>query len=208
MLLKKIPFLVIVIICIGALFYAFTIPVNAQNLQQQPTGSLPTVTSTSIGPVVTIRTDLEEFANVRSGPGVFFDKIGVLLPGQKLPAKGKTAGGDWVVVEYLGVPGGIGWVNAHYVNVSPGDLPIIESPSTPTPLYTATIDPTLAAQFIYTQAPTQLATFTPPVPLNIPTYSNSTSSGGIGGKIPMGLVIIILGGVGILLAIFSFSQSR
>ena len=51
----------------------------------------------------------------------------------------------------------------------PGPLPIVEPPPSPTPQYTATIDPTLAAQFVITIQPTRLPTFTEPAPIVIPT---------------------------------------
>jgi len=54
------------------------------------------------------------------------------------------------LIVYLGTPGSQGWIYAPYVSLTPGELPIIEPPPTPTPLYTTTIDPTLAAQFVMT----------------------------------------------------------
>jgi len=179
--------------------------VNAGALLQQPTIALPTVTGTPSGAMATVRLDQEEQINVRSGPGVFFDKIGVLLPGQKVPVLGRTAGGDWVLIEYQGVPGGTGWIYAPYVSLTPGELPIVEPPSTPTPAQTQTIDPTLAAQFIQTPIPTKGATFTPPAPLVIPTFTDlSASTGGI----PMGLVVFLTLGLGILIGLFAFFQNR
>lgn len=73
---------------------------------------------------------------------------------------------------------------------TPGELPIIEPPPTPTPLYTTTIDPTLAAQFVMTPVPTNLPTFTPAQPLVIPTFTDAPGTSAIGG-VPMGLVILI-----------------
>lgn len=180
-------------------------PVNAEVLSQQPTIALPTVTGTPSGVMATVRLDQEDQINVRSGPGVFFDKVGVLLPGQKVPVLGRTAGGDWVLIEYQGVPGGTGWIYAPYVSLSPGELSIVEPPSTPTPVLTQTIDPTLAAQFIQSPIPTKMATFTQPPPLVIPTFTDlSASTGGI----PMGLVIFATLGLGILIGLFALIQSR
>lgn len=174
---------------------------------QQPTGSIPTVTGTPKGPTAKIRIGLtEDRVNVRSGPSVLYPEIGVILLGAEVPVVGKSAGGDWLVVEYPGVAGGIGWVWALYMDVTPGELAIIESPPSPEPVTTITIDPTMAAQFITTPVATRLPTFTQPAPLVIPTYDIST--GQTLGGIPIGLVIIILAGTGILLGLFSYFQSR
>ena len=145
--------------------------------------------------------------NVRSGPGTFYEKVGVLLAGQSTPAKGRSAGGDWVLVEYPGVAGGQGWVYAPLVSLTPGSLPIIEPPPTPTPLVSPTIDPTLAAQFVVTAQPTRLPTYTEPAPLTIPTFTDLPGMG-IREGIPMGIVIIGLGSVGIFLGLFAIAQGK
>jgi hypothetical protein len=191
----------------GLLIYLLvsTFSVSARGLQQG-TPQPPTVTSTPQGPIVTVRSDQEAYINVRSGPGIFYEKIGVLLQGQQVPAKGRSVGGDWILVDYPGVPGGVAWVYAPFVDLTPGSLPIVEPPPTPTPLFTATIDPTLAAQFIVTLVPTGLPTYTPPAPLTIPTYVNQTQAGLPG--IPIGLLIIILLGSGLFIGLYSISRNR
>jgi len=93
------------------------------------------------------------------------------------------------------------------VSVSPGELSIVEPPPTVTPQFTATIDPTLAAQFIVTQQPTRFPTYTEPAPLVIPTYVENTPNQ-LPGGIPMGMVIVVLGITGILLTLFSFIRVR
>lgn len=183
------------------------VEVNAIQLAQQPTLDRPTVTSTPIGSIVTVRSDLEQYINVRSGPGIFYEKVGVILAEQQLPAKGRSAGGDWILIEYLGVPGSVAWVYAPFVNLTPGSLPIIEPPPTPTPLYTTTIDPTLAAQFVVTSVPTRLPTFTELPPLIIPTYEDRSVGMGFG-NVPIGLIILSLAAVGILFGLFSLVQGR
>lgn len=176
---------------------------------QIPTGSIATVTSTPTGPLVSVRPGQnEDFINVRSGPNVLYPKIGVLLLGQAAPAKGRSPGGEWILIEYPGVPGGVGWVYSNLVSLTPGNLPIVEPPPEPTPAVTATIDPTLAAQFIVTAAPTRLPTFTPPPPLAIPTYPPVSAGAPLLSGVPMGLVILVVLTVGILLGIFSFIQRR
>lgn len=182
-------------------------PVFADNLFQQPTSALPTVTSTPSGPMAVVVPQPETQINLRSGPNTKYDKVGVLLVGQKVPAKGRSPGGEWVLVEYPGVAGGLAWVWSAYIRIEPPtNLPIVEPPPTPTPLYTMTIDPTLAAKFIITAAPTRLPTYTPPPPLAIPTFTAVNGSGV--GNVPMGFIILGLAALGILLGLISFVQGR
>lgn len=152
--------IVSIFITLAGIFIVYNGKVQAQDLYQQPTGSIPTVTGTPVGVTATVLMGQEPQINVRKGPGTFYDKVGVLLPGQVVPVKGKSAGGDWILIVSMGIPGNEGWVYSTYVRLSPGAVPIIEPPPTSTPLYTPTIDPTLAAQFIETPIPTKLATFT------------------------------------------------
>jgi hypothetical protein len=196
----------IIIFSLTILFLPLTFSVKAENLLQQPTLILPTVTGTPVGVMVIVNLDQPDPINVRSGPGVLYNLIGVLLPGQKVPALGKSAGGDWVLIQYQGVQGGQGWVYAPVISLTPGDLQIIEPPPTPTVAVTQTIDPTLAAQFIQTPIPTRLATFTPSSSLVIPTYTDYSSS--TSGALPMGLVIILLIGIGVLIGLFTIFQGR
>jgi hypothetical protein len=179
----------------------------AEGLMQQPTGSIPTVTGTPRGVTVSIPLSNNDPTNLRSGPGVFYDLVGIMAPGQEFPALGRSAGGDWVMLEYIGAPDNIAWVYSPLVIISPGELPIIEPPSTPTPLITGTIDPTLAAQFNTTPNPTRLATFTPAEPLVLPTYEDLSRTAFLG-QIPMGLIIVMIGGLGGLMMIFSHVRSR
>lgn len=205
-LIKKISVLAVLIILI-VLFYN-VLSVVAHPLPQLPTVSIPTVTGTPSGLIITVRpSQNDDFINVRSGPNTLYPSVGVLLVGQTAPAIGRSSGGEWIQIEYPGVAGGKGWVFAVLVSLSPGQLPIVEPPPTVTPQYTATIDPTLAAQFVVTQQPTRLPTYTEPAPLNIPTYVENTPNQ-LPGGIPMGMVIVVLGITGILLTLFSFIRVR
>ncbi len=179
-------------------------PVSAQI----PTVDIATVTGTASGPYIVVKQDAEQTQiNVRSGPGTFYDKVGVLLTGQQVPAIGRSVGGEWIYIEYPGVTGSAAWVYSPLVEAFGGALPIVEPPPTPTPLITATIDPTLAAQFIVTNAPTRLPTFTEPPPLLIPTFSAVENDQGIAG-IPVGMIILIVAGSGILLGVITLAQGR
>jgi hypothetical protein len=164
---------------------------------------MATVTGTPTGQFITVRLDQEQI-NVRGGPGTAYPKVGVLLAGQQAPAKGVSSGGDWIMIEYQGIPGGLAWVYSPLVDPPKGQLPVVEPPPTPTPLYTPTIDPTLAAQFIVTSAPTRLPTFTPPPPLAIPTFQ--AVAPGVASRLPMGLVIIVTIAIGIFLGLVSLFQ--
>jgi hypothetical protein len=182
-------------------------PVEASGFPQGATIQIATVTGTPIGAAITVKIDQDQI-NVRSGPGTLYPKIGVLLAGQLVPAKGRSPGGEWILVDYPGVEGGVAWLYAPLVDLVPGSvLSVVEPPPTPTPQVTATIDPTLAAQFIVTSVPTRLPTFTPPPPLVIPTFQAADVGGGSTG-IPPGLVIISLLTVGALLGVVSFTQRR
>lgn len=119
----------------------------------------PSVTGTPEGPVILV----PDQVNVRTGPGVDYDQVGVMISGQRAPAVGRSPGGEWVQIRYPGIPGNLGWVFTPLVRLEPpgATLPIVEPPPTPTPPTTATIDPTLAAQFLDLAQPTRLPTFTP-----------------------------------------------
>ena len=204
--MKKISMFLINFLLLVLLF-ANTHFADAYGEFQQPTIALPTVTGTPRGVTATVNLNQSDLVNVREGPSVLFDKVGTLQPGQQVPVLGRSEGGDWILIEYFGGPSNTGWVYAPVVTLSPGELPIIEPPSTPTPQTTQTVDPTLAAQFITTPNPTRLPTFTPVDPLVIPTYED-VSRVSLLGKIPMGLVILVIGGIGALLALFSFISTR
>jgi len=182
--------------------------VEAQGLQQQPTIAIPTVTGTPEGVTVTVPLD-QDYVNVRSGPGVLYDIVGRLVASQKVAVLGRTSGGDWLLIEYFGGPDNQGWIYSDTVGagISPGEVSIVEIPPTLTPKVTQTINATLAAQFITTPVPTRLPTYTPVDPLVVATYQDLTNSSILGG-IPMGLVILILAGMGGLIALISIIRGR
>jgi len=175
---------------------------------QQPTGSIPTVTGTPSGPIVKVDLSIPQI-RVYAGPGSFdYPAIGVLLAGESAPALGRASGReDWIQIYYPGVPGSIGWVYGLYVSLSPGALlPILEIPATPTALSTPTIDPTLEAAFIGQQTPTRLPTFTPPPPLDLPSFNDVSQSPTA--SVPVGLLILSLGLFGFFGAVISYLRGR
>ena len=193
---------ILVLIAVSGLILGSADPVMASDSYQQPTVSIPTVTGTPRGPIAIVISDPEDQINVRSGPDVFYPKVGVLINRQEVPALARTEGGTWVQIVYPGVPEGVAWVYAPYVRVT-GELPIIPKPPTPTPLTTPTIDPTLASQFISEIPPTRKPTFTPPPNLVIPTYAPVAVSTGTGG-LPSGFIILGLTSIGLFGLMVSF----
>ncbi len=186
---------------------SFLTPVAAGPLPQQPTVDIPTVTSTPRGPFVVVNalTANDTQINVRAGPSALTEKVGVLLVGQEVNAIGVY--GDWVQIEYPGVPGGTAWVYGNLVTLFGGDLPLVQPPPTSTPNMTQTVDPTLAAQFLITPEATRLPTFTEPPPLSVPTYTMETGPAAPGG-VPMGLIIIGLGALGVFLGVIALISGR
>ncbi len=199
----KIGLLLTILLIGGFSWLGLTSTVRLDVAAQQPTVSIPTVTSSPFGTMATVNQD-QDHLNVRAGPSQDYPIVGVLLPGEKVPALGRSAGGDWVEIAYPIVDGGVGWVYAYLVTISGGELAIIVPPPTPTPRVTPTIDPTLAAQFIIEVGPTRLPTFTQPPPLSIPTYAAATANN-VPGGFPMGFIIIglaVLGLFGLLISVF------
>ncbi len=178
----------------------FSLPTGSA-YAQQPTGSIATVTSTPLGPYVTVYSD-QLFIDVYAGPSSYdYDRIGILASGEKAPAVGYSLDKNWIEIVYMGVEGGKGWVYGPFVSISPGILPDVAAPPTPSPKTTPTLNPTYVAAFGLQLKPTQLPTFTPPPPLEFPTFAPDTSSVS---NVPFGLIIVILALVGILGAVISF----
>jgi uncharacterized protein YraI len=164
-------------------------PEQAQAYQEAALQSDTIVTVTYSDPI-----------NVRGGPNtVYYPIVGRVSPGDVLPALGVSPGREWIQVAYPDAPGGVGWVYAAYVSVSGGELRVVEPPPTPTPLATASVDPTLAAAFIFQPTATRMPTFTPPPPLAIPTFTDEGISRPSG--MPSGLIVaslLLIGAIGLL----------
>lgn len=204
-------FILLTILLMGGTLLALSIPFPTPAAAQQPTGSIPTVTGTPGGPMVSVDPSLQQI-DVYAGPSSFnYPAIGVLLTGIRVPALGRARDdSNWIMIRYEGVPGSIGWVYALYVSLlgGPGGsaiLPLIDSPSTPTPASTPTINPTLAAAFIAPQAATRLPTYTAPAPLAIPTFTGQVQRPS---RIPVGLLIFGFLFIGALGVVISFLRGR
>ena len=199
-------FSVFVLMVIFTLWVAVDMPSHHVVVAQQPTGSIPTVTGTPAGMIVRVNFDLNTVP-VYSGPSSYlYPSVGVLLKGQEVPALGISDDSNWIQVYYPGIPGSVAWVYGPYVTIiKTGRLPRVPAPDTPTPVSTPTIDPTLAAAFIDPVTPTRLPTFTPPPELVVPTFLPDLGSVN---RVPVGLLIIILGFIGAFGTLISFLRGR
>src|ERR1051326_4439770 len=102
---RKTRMIVWIVAIIGIILLGFFDPRGPSVLAQQPTGSIPTVTGTPEGPVVTVDQSLQ-VVRVYAGPSVYdYPSIGVLLANEKAPALARAKGKeDWIEIRYLGVP--------------------------------------------------------------------------------------------------------
>lgn len=203
--LAKKTFLSLIFILLLTLLLNVSAPLKVA--AQQATGSVPTVTGTPLGPYIQVI--YEDQINVRAGPSQYsYNVIGVLLPNQIAGALGRSPGDSWIQISYPGVENGVGWVFSAYVKLFTTEpLPIVEPPPTPVPLTTPTINPTVEASFRTVTAPTHIPTYTPPGPLQIPTYTSQVEQTPTG-PVPMGLIIVLLGLIGGFGAFISFLRGR
>jgi len=149
-----------------------------------------------------------EQINVRNGPStVLYDIIGNMQPGETAPALGVSPGRDWVQIAFPAGPGGIGWVHTSLISVSSGNLQIVEPPPTVTPRVTSTIDPTLAAAYVFEPTVTRMPTFTPPPPLEIPHFTAMPPKN-TGNSLPIGAFVLGSGVLGVLGYILSLLRRR
>jgi len=208
LMLHKARMIIWVAALFGIVILGLFSPGRPSVFAQQPTGSIPTVTGTPAGPMVKVDQSIPQI-RVYAGPSSFdYPAIGVMLGNETAPALGRAKGReDWILIHYPGVPGSIGWVYGLYVSLSPGALlPVVEVPATPTPFSTPTINPTLEAAFIGQQTPTRLPTFTPPPPLDLPSFTDTIPAQATG--VPTGLLILSLGLFGFFGAVISYLRGR
>lgn len=147
--------------------------------------------------------------NLRSGPGTGYDLVGVLVKGQEAKALGRSSGGDWIQIEYIGVPEKVAWVYSPLVNLTVPitSLQIVEPPPTPTQAPFPTLDPVIALSLVAPQnGPTRLPTFTPAPPVAQPTLlpvQGLPTEGGF----PPAIAIIALFVVGLFGVVVSFLRA-
>lgn len=144
---------------------------------------------------------------MRSGPGENYPVVGILVAGQKVPALAQSAGGDWIQIVYIGIPGSRGWVHKNLINITGGALSVITPPPTPVPLVTPTLEPTLAARYQVVASPTNLPTFTPAPPVSIPTFAPASGISVVS-RFPIGFIIIGLAVVGFFGTMITLLRGR
>jgi hypothetical protein len=187
------PLILLAILLVG--FWA-SITSSIAVMAQEPTPT-PSSQVSATGIYITVITE-EPHINVRMGPSSsIYPIVGTMLRGATAPALGRSPGGDWVQIEFVGAPNNVGWVYSPLVQVSGGTLQIVEPPPTPVPPATSTIDPTLAAQFNILPTTTRLPTFTPPPSLIAPIYTPPLTSKDEQ-SIPMAVIVMSLCGMGIV----------
>ncbi len=194
--MKRIEFQITILTILLVIFWTFSASSLTVVLAQEPTAT-PAPQVSSSGIYITVITD-EPQINVRMGPSSsIYPIVGILVRGAVAPALGRSPGGDWVQIEYVGAPNNTGWVYSPLVEVSGGTLQIVEPPPTPVPPPTSTIDPTLAAQFNILPTNTRLPTFTPPPSLVAPVYTETIPPPGTD-SVPMAVIIMSLGAFGVV----------
>ena len=101
-----------------------------------PPTSTPTATPTPT-PIPDAVVNAENL-NLRSGPGMVYDRLGVLEQGDPLEVTSRNLAGDWLRV--IAPDGGEGWVAASLlkINVPLAGVATAQAPPTPTPMYTPT----------------------------------------------------------------------
>jgi hypothetical protein len=180
------------LLILSAIMFGLTlaVPFGSVVLAQQPSETPTAPSVTTNGMYITVDAGTEDHANVRTGPGSsIYPKVGQLMNGTTAPALGRSPGGDWIQIEFPGAPDNKGWVYAPLVKLSPGALRIVEPPPTPAPPATATIDPTLAAQFNAIPTSTRLPTFTPAPEVTVPIF---TEKAPIVSRLPVSMASIIV----------------
>ena len=79
-----------------------------------------------------------QLLNVRSGPGMTFDSLGMLQPNVTVALTGKDASAAWFQISYPTAPGGRAWVTAQFIQTDASDqLPVLDAYGTPVPGSTA-----------------------------------------------------------------------
>jgi len=109
--------------------------VTAQYVQMAAGVQVPLdATATPSGPQGVVL----QLLNVRSGPGMTFDSLGLLQPDVTVALTGKDASATWFQISYPTTPGGRAWVTAQYIQTdASSDLPILDAYGTPVPGSTA-----------------------------------------------------------------------
>jgi len=69
--------------------------------------------------------------NLRSGPGLAYDTLGMLEPDSLVYLTGKNSTASWFQIDYPAGPGGRAWVTAQYIQTEAAGLPVLDENGTP-----------------------------------------------------------------------------
>lgn len=86
-----------------------------------------------------------EFANIRSGPGTNYDRVGKLDKNTTANVTGKNPDASWWQISFKDAPNGLGWVSAELVKFN-GDAAEIKVAAIPTPPPAPTAAPAATAR--------------------------------------------------------------
>ncbi len=102
----------------------------------------PTAPATSTPSIVPVQAEIiGDPTNLRTGPGIDFEIVAELAPGEMLPITGRWLGYDWLLVAWDDAPDGEAWVYLPLVIVR-GDITTVPAVDPPAP---PTVNPTQAA---------------------------------------------------------------
>ena len=168
---EKIGFLVLVVFVI---FHSAELA-SADEMDEASNANITSTFTPTFVPTPTVsgvHIYVPEKANVRSGPGTFYEKIGVLVAGQISPVVGRTSVGEWIAINYPEGSKDVAWVYAPLVLVRGmiiEDLPEINAPPTPT-LEAVPIEGLSSISTDMPSIPVRLPTFTQSPPIAQPTF--------------------------------------
>jgi uncharacterized protein YraI len=112
-------------------------PTNTPVLKADAQPSSSSASSETAAPAATNTPVMAQLAaasivNVRSGPGMDYPVMGVLMEGQSAAVTGKTADGGWWQIAFEGSTEGKGWISASFVTATNTEqVPIAQSPPAP-----------------------------------------------------------------------------
>ncbi len=118
---------------IGATYIppATTTPAPTAENEITPTSEVPALD----GPEIVAKNMGNTPANLRDAPSFEAAKVGELAVGDSARALARTPAGDWLLVQFAGVPNNLAWVYANLVQLSGNfsDLPVVAPAPTATP---------------------------------------------------------------------------
>jgi len=90
--------------------------VRAEYAQVEAPAEIPLVETTS-GSGSAVSGLVIQKINVRNGPGIVYEMLGVLNPNDVVFITGRNPGGAWLQIEFASAPDGKGWVTAEFLQV-------------------------------------------------------------------------------------------